>query len=48
MLCAVAPWRGRAYGVRSPCDLDFGMRPLTTDTIIKFEINNYVQFKLIF
>jgi len=40
MLGAVAPWGGGAYEVRSPCVLDLGMRPLTTDTIINFEINN--------
>ena len=40
MLWAVAPGGGRACGVRSPCVLDFGMRPLTTDKIINFEINN--------
>jgi len=48
MLWAVAPWRGRAYGIRSPCVLDFGMRPLATDTIIKLEINNQILCKLIF
>lgn len=31
---------GRAYELRSPCVLDLGMRPVTTDKIINFEINN--------
>jgi hypothetical protein len=40
MLGIVALWGGGAFGVCSLCVLDLGMRPLTTDKIINFEINN--------